>query len=94
MNTQENNKQLYKEYKEKKGEYDELKEKEQEIKENFGADKIEETLDKKIKELDKEVKRVKKDDLDIDDFIEDYRTAKKEVFKYQLMKQKIFPESV
>ena len=88
----ERNKELYSIYQEKKEIYDELKEKEQEIKENLGAEKVEEALDDRIQELEKEVKRVKKDDLDIDEFIENYRVARKEVLKYQIMKQKIFPE--
>mmetsp|Transcript_17039 Transcript_17039/g.19034 ORF Transcript_17039/g.19034 Transcript_17039/m.19034 type:complete len:96 (-) Transcript_17039:7-294(-) len=88
------NKELYGEYKEKKVEYDQLKEKEQEIKENFGQDKVEEALDERIKKMEKKVKKVKKEDLDVDDFIEDYREAKKGVLRYQLMKQKIFAEAV
>lgn len=85
--------ELYNEYKEKLSAYEELKEKEQEILDSFGPDKVEEAIDEKIKGLDKEAKRIKKEDMDIEDFIEKYRKAKKETIKYQLMKQKIFPES-
>lgn len=88
----ERNVELREKFDEKMEEYDALKEQEAEIMENFGPEKVEEALDEKIHGLEKQIKAIKKEDMDIDDFIDEYREAKKEMNKYVFMKQKIFSE--
>jgi len=49
-------------------------------------------MDAKIAELRKEVDEIKLSKKDPDEFIEEYKNAKKESIKYYLMKQKIFDD--
>lgn len=85
-------KDIFADYQDKRTAYENLKFQEQEIMEKFGPDKVEEALDNKISELEREAKQIKKEDMETDDFIEEYRLAKKKAIRYQLMKQKIFPD--